>query len=284
MFKYNAVCISSAGVRGYQQLGGLHYLEKNGFLSQCEFYSGTSAGSIISMLMSIGYSCIDILKWLCERDINSCIKYNFNIDNFVKNYGIIKTDLIKDYLSDMVIQKLGFVPTLSQHYKLTGKHFICTAVCLTSKPYVRYFSHITYPDLNIVDAVILSSSIPILFTKSEYQNELYIDGAISDRLPVNYLYNFIKEHSDIINPNILGIDVSYSVKTIKNLKDYITAILYHPIRNQCDHHQDVKLYVLENLQNDVERLDVGISQRLKLFTDGYTQIKNTYQNSKSKKD
>ena len=61
---------------------------------------------------------------------------------------------------------------------------------------------------------------------------------------------------DIINPNILGIDVSYSVKTIKNLKDYITAILYHPIRNQCDHHQDVKLYVLENLQNDVERLDV----------------------------
>ena len=94
--KYNAICISSAGVRGYQQLGGLYYLEKHGFFSECIYYSGTSAGSIISMLMSIGYSSIDILKALCERDINSCIKYSLNLDNFTKNYGIVNTEHIKD--------------------------------------------------------------------------------------------------------------------------------------------------------------------------------------------
>lgn len=280
--KYNAVCISSAGVRGYQQLGGLHYLEKHGFFSDCVYYSGTSAGSIIAMLMSIGYSTIDVLKNLCENDINSCIKYTLNLDNFTKNYGIVNTEQIKEYLSNMIIQKIGFVPTLSQHYTLTKKVFICTSICLTSKPYVRYFSYITEPDLSIVDAVIYSSSIPILFNKSQYKSDLYIDGAISDRLPVNYLYDFIISQNS--TPKVLGIDIEYNFGEIKSFKDYIVSILYHPIRNQNIYYKDITVYTLQVNKQIVERLDVDIKERLKLFTDGYTQIKSIYEKNKSKKD
>jgi predicted acylesterase/phospholipase RssA len=127
-----------------------------------------------------------------------------------------------------------------------------------------------------------SSSIPILFNKSEYKNDLYIDGAISDRLPVNYLYDFIKE-SNIV-PKILAIDIEYTTGEIKSLKDYIIAILYHPIRNQNVHYSDIEIYTLEINRSMIERLDVGIKERLKLFTDGYNQIKNIYEKNKCKKD
>ena len=84
-----------------------------------------------------------------------------------------------------------------------------------------YFNHINTPDCQVVDAILMSISIPFLFTPFKYENKLYLDGGLTNNYPIDYF----KDNID----NTLGILVHTPINKcydINNIEQYIYSILF----------------------------------------------------------
>jgi len=213
---YDILCISGAGIKIINILGLLHfYNEKIKFLHKIKIFSGTSAGSIICCLLILGYSPIDILIYFCKNEVNDLF-HNISTDN--KNFGLFNIEPIKLYFENMIINKIGFVPTMEQFYTLNNKHFICCSYNL-SKDEKIYFDYLKTPEIKVSDAVIASCLIPLVFTKFEINQEMFIDGAFFDVFPLEYTIN----QTNIFD-KVLGILV-INKSEIENTTDYILKIV-----------------------------------------------------------
>jgi Predicted esterase of the alpha-beta hydrolase superfamily len=93
---------------------------------------------------------------------------------------------------------------------------VVVATCLNDRK-VKYFDYQSSPDLLIVDAVRMSSSIPIIYKPFNYQDKLYIDGAVLDDMAIH-----------LVPPSeeVLGILIQPEIETkITKLEDYIGSII-----------------------------------------------------------
>lgn len=214
---YDLLCISGAGIKIMNILGFLHFLNlKKPFLDKVKYYSGTSAGSIICALLIVGYSPLEILVYFCKNEVNELMD-NINTDQ--NNFGLVNMEPVKVYLENMIINKIGFVPTLKQLFNLKHKTFVCCSYNLSKEEKV-YFEHTNYPDIKVTDAIIASSLIPLIFTKWEINNDIFIDGGIFDIFPIEYP---LEKFKDITK--ILGVLVNNENKSLENTRKYIIKII-----------------------------------------------------------
>ena len=77
---FNGLCISSGGIKGVIMLGALHHFYINNKLQDIKYYAGTSVGSIIIYLLSVGYSPLEILAFSCDDEITKQLQ-NINLLN-----------------------------------------------------------------------------------------------------------------------------------------------------------------------------------------------------------
>lgn len=190
---YLGISLSSGGARGFYQLGALHAAECNGLLKNTKYYAGTSIGSIIAMLLAVGWNSLELFTTLCTDTFLDNLDMTWNINRAVEKYGLLSLDSLRTYLKKLVIHKYGGLPTFKQLYEQTGKVFTCAAYRLKHADPCVYFNYKTHPDLNVVEACILSSNIPFLFESLQYNGDYYIDGGLFDHNPIKFLQQFIEE-------------------------------------------------------------------------------------------
>ena len=78
--------ISGGGIHGISFLGAIKYLDENNILNDIEQYVGTSAGSMISLLLLIGYKYQELYDFCLSFDMEKIVD-NPNLDNFLNNHG-----------------------------------------------------------------------------------------------------------------------------------------------------------------------------------------------------
>jgi predicted patatin/cPLA2 family phospholipase len=231
--EYNAIVLSSGAARGYYLLGALHFLQNLKKLDNVKYYAGTSVGSAIALLLALGFSPMECCSYTCTNDINSCFKFNLNLFNLAETWGLVNHKVMKNYLEQLILTKMDRIPTFEDLYK-RGKVFICTAYCITGTKHKVYFSHKTHPTMSVLDAIMLSMSIPVVFSKSEYKGDVYIDGGIFDRLPAEYTYNFILDNWEEPEMAIIDLDKmnSNQPKRCDTFQDYVKWIFLIPLHSQ----------------------------------------------------
>lgn len=280
---YNALCISSGGKNGTIFMGILHFVLENMKsefdIKKIDYFIGTSAGSLILFLLIIGYTPIEILLYICKYDISNNFS-NFCINNVTDGYGVYDNREFKGYIHQMIINKLGYIPTMMEFYNTFNKVFICTSYCLSRHEKV-YFSHMTHPDLSCLDVLIASSSIPMMLTKHQINNEYYIDGAIFDHFPLNYLLNYLKEKN--VDYSVLSIHINHhELYPINNYIDYIGSIFSIVLFAQKFETMDKNVDIIEvKKPNDIELKD-PVSKRVEKFCNGMS-IAKEYFETKNKK-
>ena len=155
------------------------------YLKDVTRYVGTSSGSILSLLMIVGYEPIDILVYLCVNKAYSKMS-TFSVSNLVLLGGsLVKFEPIEKTVEDMVVDKMGFVPTMKELSDVTGRSLVCVTYNLTDNRR-EYLSEETYPDLPVTKAIRMSSNFPFIFERCEYNGKYYVDGGITDNFPMNY--------------------------------------------------------------------------------------------------
>ncbi len=187
---YEELVLSSGGMYIIHYLGALQALQKYYPIEKFKYYTGCSAGAILSFAFNLGFSVEELINVALELDISEC--QDLKIGNLLDNYGFDDgTGFYFLYVRLMATK--GYTPNITfiELYEKTGKILTLTTTNIT-KSCSEYHNFLTTPHLKIIDSVLMSMSIPIIFQpvkRSFYynnvyqENHYYIDGGVMDPFP-----------------------------------------------------------------------------------------------------
>ena len=222
--KINHLIISGGGTKGISYIGALMFIANKIDCTLIDSFSGSSAGSMICLFLNIGYTLKELrdIFFLLDFTIYSDMK----IDNMFNIYGFDDGNKFINLIKSIIINK-GHDPniTFKRLYEITSKELYITGTNITTeKP--EYFSHISTPDMKIIEAIRVSISIPLFYSPVNINNNLYIDGAVLSPYPNKCVKNktgnklgLILDNRNKNNNEINSID-SYLSKILNTCYNY----------------------------------------------------------------
>lgn len=185
---FKTLVLSGAAFKGFAFIGCLQFLEEQKVLPHLHNFVGSSAGSIISFLVCLGYTSKEILK-LCHAAVQKYIAHAINYENlfnFIETMGLDDGSLVQEWLKDCLeIKAKARDLTFIDFAKLTGKNLIICASDLTLCEDV-FFGVDETPHMSVIRAIRASISIPWVFTpvKDPSNGHLYVDAGLLNHFPI----------------------------------------------------------------------------------------------------
>lgn len=245
-YKFGLV-LSGGASRGFAHLGIIKALEEHNI--KPDIISGVSSGSIVGALYCDGHSPEEILEMFHGKKFLDMAEFRFRKNGVLKATGLQK--LLKNNLRSTTFDELKLPLYINATNMHTGK--------------AEYIN-----EGNIVDAIMASSSIPVLFESAKINNNIYMDGGIVDNLPVEPLIgkckNIIAAHVNPIGEvkNIKGmVKIAFrsfhlSVAAGINSKKDNIDIFIEPMK--------LKDYGLLDLNKGKELFEIGYEEAKKILT------------------
>lgn len=180
IWNIDTLALSSGGVNGVMFLGSAVILKELNILEGIKHFIGCSAGAIVAGLLA------------CEVDPKEILEEGLYLEicdwnnNLKPTEGLIKAKKLKELLYKHFGNK-----TLSD----IPRRLTFSTLNLTKNKTV-YIDTKTHPEMKLLDAVLMSSSIPLFFPCFLYEGDYFVDGAITDSFPINLCEN---------KTNVLGI-------------------------------------------------------------------------------
>ncbi|MGV3539617.1 MAG: patatin-like phospholipase family protein [Rufibacter sp.] len=277
---YKNLALEGGGIRGIAYGGALAELEKRGMLQNIERIAGTSAGAIQACLLAMGYSPQQITDITFKTPIQKFADGRFFfIGGFARmsnRYGWYRGEKFTHWLSELIREKTGNPDlTFGQLHALAGQNgfrdlYITGTNLSRQRPEV--FSHETYPNMKVKDAVRISMSVPMFFqavfmdsTGHVYPKphptvttDVLVDGGLLMNFPLmvfdhpRYFSSAAAENTPskarFINPETIGIRLDADEQivydrdqrglaphTITGFSEYITAFYRIIIENLNRH-------------------------------------------------
>lgn len=181
--KYNTICMSGGGICGFSFLSALNVLTMYNYININEIntFVGTSAGGILCFLLSIDYSPLELITYFKNFNFTK-IDVGIDLNLFLNEYGC------DDGMG--WINTIGFL--FEKKFNLQNINFIDLHILTKKKIYIigsnftkgiqETFSYETTPNMLILDALRISTSLPIIHTPVKYNDDYYIDGGITNNM------------------------------------------------------------------------------------------------------
>ena len=263
----DTLCLSGGGIYGFNLIGCLKYLDESKIiiLNKIKKIVGTSVGSLLGLLLIINYDINSIIKILYKLNFEN-IDLEYDIDNFIENYGFNNCSEILTIIQSLFFNKLNVYDlTFMELYKKTGKDFNVIVVNLTKKQ-EELLNYKNNPEMSVILALRMSISIPLMFYPVKYNNNLYIDGSVMNNFGFNYCDS----------KKTIGICVLTNLKdNPKNILEYVKHIYVILINNLSKKHLEnpkcENILYLKNKDQSMMNFDKNI--KFELIKNGYKQTK-----------
>jgi len=218
------IVINGGGPIIFKAYGALKQANMSGVWSHenVDAYYGTSAGSILALMLAFEYSWEDLDDFIVKRPWQHVWKFNLlNVYEYYTNKGIFGKDMFNDFLGPLFKGKdVETSITLKEFKDVFKKNLYIYAVDLGTFELVE-FSHLSHPDMPVLEAVRASSALPILFQPVDYGGHLYTDGG--------FLLNYPLVKCTADPKTILGVrnafDASSSSNEVTGIFEYLSYIL-----------------------------------------------------------
>ena len=215
-----------------------------------------SAGSWIGLLLSLKIDFDEVINYFLERPWNKLV--NITSDNFLNLYtelGLLDINILYEmfnpFLKSCNLSKKCSFQSLYEFSGIKLNIYATNANTLS----LECFNHINTPDVSVIDAIYMSSTIPILFKPIKYKDDHYIDGCYSCNYPMDLC---LKEHENM--KEILGIEATnFNDPTViggnENILTFYGKIFYKLVLNKrlefnkqltCEHN---KIIIVSNYFN-----------------------------------
>ena len=203
--------ISGGGPLGLRYLGALEKLEQENFwkLDDIESIYGTSIGSIIGAFICLKYDWETLNKYIIERPWHDAFKVNAKqIFDSYYNKGLFDKKLAEIIFKPLLQAKdLNLNITLKEFYEFSKINLHIFTFELNKFETVE-LSHISHPNLSLLQALTMSSALPGIFMPIVIDNCCYVDGGVMCNYPLNQC---LRDHPN--KDEILGIKSSYDKET-----------------------------------------------------------------------
>ena len=185
--------ICGGSFKGIIYLGILHYLIKVKHINYVNSFYGVSIGAFIGIMYFIGYKPIDIYNKLCNIDLNNYKEVDF--DKFLSDYTLCSGklwDLWYVLFSEYEDPEI----TIKEFNLKYSTQINILATCLTTRK-LEIFNENNTPDVKVIDAIVASATLPLIFPPKIINNKIYLDGGCKTYIPE--LQKYIKPDALIIN-------------------------------------------------------------------------------------
>ncbi|MGA3014951.1 MAG: patatin-like phospholipase family protein [Bacteroidales bacterium] len=246
MLKKKFFVLSGGGCRGFAHLGAVKALQESGIYPS--EISGASSGAIAGAFLANGFSPDEIKDIFIEK-----LKLNILSRNEFK-LGLISMKKIRIFLqSNLRYKKFEDLPI----------PFYATATSFADGRQ-HIFNH-----GNIIDAIIASSSIPVLFPPVIIHGMPFVDGGLSNNLPVE---PFSNNKKDIVCIHVNPIKSFKRGESVFNVMDRAIHLSFREKVNRSSdgcflfiEPKELDGYGLFDIQKIREIFDVGYGFTKKLL-------------------
>ena len=268
----NIVVLSGGGINGFAILGALQKLIELKIIVSPDIFCGTSSGSLISLLLNIGYTPLNIFNLLLVLDLTKLIENK--IENILEEtcFGLYSPDPIIDIIKLFMTKKnIDSEITFIELFKLTSAKLFITGTCINDIN-LYYFSVDHSPNMKIIDAIRISISIPIFFKPYFYDNKYWIDGACINNYPIDL---FEDKLDDVIGINL---NDNFYNDNFEDIQTYIISVVKSILKGQHYYKNDIFKDYTVNItcpSNTCNNWEITNIVKKELFDIGYNTIKNS---------
>jgi NTE family protein len=280
MKEYDTIVLSGASTKGFVILGALQYLQDKDLINNFINIIGTSSGAIISYLLCIGYTPVEIVVYICTHNLLEKIQ-TFNMVDLVQGNGATSFHPIQEGIEKMTISKIGYLPTLRDIKEKFGKNLIIVTHNITEDK-TEYLSYENFPELPCLVGLRMSANIPLVFDHYRYGHSFYIDGGISD--------NFAIQLGDKIGQKVIGINLiaksSELKEDISHLEtlEYLYKLFFIPVCNSISYKIDQASEKCDIINVkpaiDIKFFDfnANFKAKMEMFSSGYNDVELFFKN------
>jgi NTE family protein len=235
------LCLSGGGIRGLAHLGTVKALNENGYT--IDIIAGTSMGAIMGLFLADGYTPDEVQDLLKNAKRSTFIKRNITKGHLLSYDGL------------KVFLKQNIRANSFENLKIP----LVVAATDINNGRIQYFSKGT-----VIDKVLASASIPIIFPPVHWNNTILVDGGLLENLPARA----IREQTETIigvnvNPRCLGLEKGTPKNMLQLAERAFHVAMYSNTdvdRSLCDiyiEHFDLNEYSLLDFRKMKKIVDVG---------------------------
>ena len=180
------IVICGGGPTGLLSYGAAKHLAQQGFWSYdtLETIYGTSIGALIGAMLCLKHEWSTLDDYIIKRPWDRVIVESLEVFELFSCKGMTKPKLLDDIMQPLLESKnLTLGVTLREFYEHSRISLNVFTVELNAFRKVQ-LSHATHPDLPLMDAIKMSSCVPMLFQPIVRDDCCYIDGAIMANYPL----------------------------------------------------------------------------------------------------
>ena len=270
---FETLVLSSGGMNGLIILGALNYLYSIGKLKEIKNYIGCSVGSIISLLLIIGYTPFEISQRVIDTNMEKELRV-IDLKNLSTNFSLYSHTILLNIFEKLITDKLGFIPTMKELHETFNVNLEIT-VYNYSKMCVEYINHENTPNELCSIVVCASCSIPVVFNYVKINEQKYIDGGILEPFPISFAKEKYKD-SKILG--VVLLDRNEEEREL-NLLKFISSIIFIAMSHKKQkiynkYLKDENICIL-NLSHDNKGLafHIDCTEKIKMFAEGDIQVR-----------
>ena len=235
--------LSGGGVRGIAHLGVLKALNEKDIYP--DVIAGVSAGALAGVFYADGYKPDEIFKVFNQTSIFKFATFTVPKQGFVSMEKVIK--ILKEHIKAKSFDELK-IP-------------LYIAASNLNDGIVEYFH-----EGSIIDKVVASASIPVLFKPHKINDKIFVDGGLFDNLPVEPIR---KKCKILIGSNVTPLSEENDLDSFINIaeRSFHLAIgkSVNENKKKCDfliEPKDLAKYSLLKLEKAQEIFDIGYESAL----------------------
>ena len=251
------VIFSGGGFKGWAYIGSIRALNEEIPFKQIEQVIGVSVGAIFGILYVLKIDYTSLLNYLFNLDLKRY--YDIDLDAFLTNQSLLHGKKFKEII--LTLMKQDF--TFKEVYNKTGIKFTTCAFNITSCN-LEYFNHISNPDLKIIDAIMASCALPVLFPAYKINDNFYYDGGICNNCPCN-----------LVDPKIsIAFNIASDYKPSKyKILDLLMSLTRH-LNNINNTNKQIMFNVSSGkYDNEIFNVNQSNDTIFNIYMDGYVKTK-----------
>lgn len=241
----DTLTFSGGGIRGIAHIGALEALEENwkancnrSIYTHVRAVSGSSIGSVVAFFLANKVSLTELKNLFLGSEWNSLYQ-QIDLPKITSHYGLIDGQKTQRKTLERVLKHPE--ETFGELKARTGISLTVCVSCLDTNHF-EYHSDVTTPLYSIVNSVLASCAIPLIFQPQKIHGKRYVDGALLNNIPLPCYFQLdttlaFHLNSDLVTKKgpLLG-SGNYYQMLLSPLMGYIEEIMYLTL-NFIEHQQ-----------------------------------------------
>lgn len=197
--------LSGGSYNGFMMFGALKYLSQVDFynINNIEKIFSTSVGSVIAVILALKIKLEDVEIYAVKRPWKKAFDLSTDmLFNMLTEKGIIdKKFFLVIFEKLFKTADISINSTMLEFFNSTNIELHFYSLQLNNFELID-ISYKTHPDLNIIDAIYMSCSIPFIFQPMFYNSSYMIDGAVLCNFPLKQCIENVENLDEILAINM----------------------------------------------------------------------------------